>query len=101
MIKQIPRLDNLPTVLPLNRADLRASKILYRHRFKTQQLKEPCLFFCKFLPSAWKLEHHLARTLSYYQQINVRVKTMKIICYLRLQEVHLLPPDSDAGKQID
>ena len=25
---------------------------------------------------------------------------MKIICYLRLQEVHPLLPDNDAGKQI-
>ena len=54
MIRQIQRLDNLPTVLRLERADLTASKILYGHNilFKTHQLKELCLFFCKFLPSA-------------------------------------------------
>lgn len=66
--------------------------------------KEPNLFFCKFLPSAETQEHHLAWTLSYYQQINVRVKTRKIICYLNVQWMHhphLTALLNDAGKQTD
>lgn len=95
-------LDNLLMVLSLINErcvlsiDQSTCKILYRHSllFKTQLPKKPCLGFCKFLPSAEKLEHHLARALSYYQQINVRVKTVKIICYLNVQEGHPLQPDS-------